>query len=89
MFELYKMEVPSLNLNDNIKRLLHLLKHLAFVSNEGQSTTNDLVHQERQAKMFIRIYHNHFLPLLSSNSDKLEVSKIEKVFKIVEFLINN
>lgn len=39
--------------------------------------------------MFARIYRNHLLVLMYLNADQLEISKIEKVFKIVEFLIND
>lgn len=37
--------------------------------------------------MFDRIYKNHLFVLLEKNAHFLEQQKIEKVFKIIEFLI--
>ena len=39
--------------------------------------------------MFDRLYTNHLFVLLHNNADTFEAPKIEKVYKIIEFLIRD
>lgn len=89
MFELYKLEEATTDLNQRIKHLLHLLKHLAFQEADRKSKVTDKAHAEMLAKMFVRVYRNHLMVLMYFKADQLEIAKIEKVFKIIEFLVSN
>lgn len=81
MFEKYKLEESLTDVNQRIRQLLHILKHLAFQEAEDNGTPNvDKTHWERQAHMFTRVYRNHLLVLMYLNADQLEIAKIEKVF---------
>lgn len=75
LFEKYKLEETTIDLNQRIKQLLHILKHLtAFQGiDEKKSSPNGTGHRVRQEKMFARVYRNHLMVLMYMNADQLEI----------------
>lgn len=89
LIEKYKLEETSIDAHQKIKRLVVILKHLSMKELAYAVVLRDKVFLAKQWSMFERIYQNHLYVVLNKNANLLEIAKIEKVFKIMKYLVGS